>query len=137
MTLVPIFRALRRAGIGLGLVAIYACTLNPQPLPPGDSSEGGAGAPALGPVDGSAGALDAAAADGAFAPPDGSPGAETAEGGAGDGGVGDGGFGDTGPGDGGASEVDGPMDAKTDAGPDAIEDEPADAAETDGEEQGA
>jgi hypothetical protein len=135
MTLVPISRALRRAGIGLGLVGIYACTLNPQPLPPGESPEGGTLTPALG-VDASAGAGDGAAADGAFAGADGSLGPEAAEGGAREGGAGEDGSGDAAIGDGDAGEVDGPTDAETDAGPDAIEDTPADGATTDGEEHG-
>lgn len=29
------------AGLALGASAFYACTLNPQPLPPGDKPEGG------------------------------------------------------------------------------------------------
>lgn len=41
MTLARIRRLLCVAGLALGLGAFYACSLNPQPLPPGDTAEGG------------------------------------------------------------------------------------------------
>jgi hypothetical protein len=131
MTLVPNSRALGRAGIGLCLAALCACTLNPQPLPPGDFAEAGASAPAVGGEDASAGPGDGAAADGAFAGQDGSLGPEAAEAGANDSGRGDGGPRDGGLGDGSVGEVDGPTGAETDA----VGDGPADAG-VDGEEHG-
>jgi hypothetical protein len=41
MTLACIRRVLCLAGVVLGLAAIDACDLNPQPLPPGETPEGG------------------------------------------------------------------------------------------------
>ena len=41
MTLARTSRALCLAGATLGLVAGYACSLNPQPLPPGDTADSG------------------------------------------------------------------------------------------------
>jgi hypothetical protein len=45
MTLARIRRVLCLAGIALGLGAAYACSLNPQPLPPGETADAGNGAP--------------------------------------------------------------------------------------------
>jgi len=41
MTLAWIRRVFCLAGVALGLGAAYACSLNPQPLPPGDTADGG------------------------------------------------------------------------------------------------
>jgi hypothetical protein len=122
MTLARIRRALCLAGIALGFAAAYACSLNPQPLPPGDTPEGGKGTVGddASTVFGGADSGGQLAADGAPAgnPPDGSSdGAATPnppEGG-----------------DAGDAESDGEGDGATDAPVEA----PADAA-TDGEEGG-
>jgi hypothetical protein len=136
MTLVPISRAIYRAAIGLGFAAVYACVLNPQPLPPGDVKEDGgqtaladAGGPAAEGSDAGSTGGDGATAtpsDAGRSPPEGSEpdagaeagDAEVSEGEAGDGEVGA-----------EASEAEAPEDADIDVALDAV-DAPADAAAT-------
>jgi hypothetical protein len=128
MTLVPIARALCRAGIGFVIVTAFACGLNPQPLPPGALAPAGDdGGPGLGEGSDAAGQpLDATmitATDGGSAPPP--------EGSQGDAGGAEAGSAEAGA---DAGETDGPPDAETDAALDAIGDEPADGA-ANGEER--
>jgi hypothetical protein len=128
MTLVPISRAIYRAGIGLGFVAVYACVLNPQPLPPGDATQDGgataladAAGPAVGANDAAGSIVDGATAtpsDAGSSPPEGSEPDAGAE--AGDAAAGDGDVGDV-----KASEADAPEDAEID-----VVDAPTDAAAT-------
>jgi hypothetical protein len=121
MTFAWIRRAFCLSGLALGLAAAYACSLNPQPLPPGDTPDGATNAPTVG--------SDASAFGG-----DDSGGSLTADGPAAGGqpdATSDGGVasppegGDAG--DAGDGSVDGPTDAAEDA--------PGDAP-TDGEEAG-
>jgi hypothetical protein len=120
MTLARIHRVFCLAGLALGLVGAYACSLNPQPLPPGETADGGDtlvghDASTFGPgadsggnfgEDGAGGSVPDASVDGAPAvPPEG--------GDASDGG-------DSGDAGDGASDgatdalIDGPADAPTD-----------------------
>jgi hypothetical protein len=138
MTLVPIARALCRAGIGFVMVAAFACGLNPQPLPPGAlAPAGNDGGPVMGEGSDAAGqpidATTITATDGGSAPPP-----EGSQADAGDAEVGsaeaaaDAGDAEAGSAD--ASETDGPSDAETDTSLDAVGDEPAEAAAS-GEER--
>jgi hypothetical protein len=141
MTLVPIIRAIYRAGIGLGFVAVYACVLNPQPLPPGDVKQDGgqnaladAGGPAVEGNDAAGTNGDGGAAipsDAGPSPPEGSePDAGVAE--ASDAEVSEADARDSEVGDSKASDEDAPKDAEIDVALDAV-DARADTA-ADGEE---
>jgi hypothetical protein len=123
MTLARIGRLLCLTGVSLGLGAAYACSLNPQPLPPGETADGSTQA-----VPGDASMTDFGGDSGGGLLGDGPSGVSSPEGSA-DGGV-------PNPPEGGdaADGGDGASDASPDS-PDAADGAPADAP-SDGEEGG-
>jgi len=125
MTLVRIRRVFVLAGTSLGFAgAVYACSLNPQPLPPGDTADGGGtNNPVVGEGDASFGG---GADSGGLLGADGATGANPPDGSYDGGGV-------PAPPEGGDASDGG--DGETDAPADAPEGAPADAP-TDGEESG-